>query len=46
MDGQMENFLQGGFFKKLMEEQMGDLRQKYDMKKAELEILYFLLSKV
>ena len=42
MDGQMENFLQGGFFKKLMEEQMGDLRQKYDMKKAELEILYFL----
>ena len=34
--------LQGGHFKKLLEEQIAELRQKYDMKKAELEILYFL----
>lgn len=42
MDSQMEAFLQGGQFKKLIEEQNLELRQKYDMKKAELEILYFL----
>lgn len=42
MDGQIESILQGGFFKKLLDEQILDLRQKYDMKKAELEILYFL----
>ena len=38
----METMLQGGQFKKLLEEQSIELRQKYDMKKAELEILYFL----
>ena len=42
MDTQMEAMLQGGPFKKLLEEQIAELRQKYDMKKAELEILYFL----
>lgn len=42
MDMQIEHMLHGGFFKKLLEEEIGDLRQKYDMKKAELEILYFL----
>ena len=42
MDSQMESILQGGSFKKLLDEQILDLRQKYDMKKAELEILYFL----
>lgn len=42
MDAQMEAILQGGYFKKLQEERIANLRQKYDMKKAELEILYFL----
>ena len=42
MDGQIESILKGGRFRKLMEEQIGEIRKKYDMKKAELEILYFL----
>ncbi|MEE1032619.1 MAG: MarR family winged helix-turn-helix transcriptional regulator [Ruminococcus sp.] len=42
MDVQMETILQGGPFKKLLEEQIIELRRKYNMKKAELEILYFL----
>lgn len=42
MDAQIEAILQGGPFKKLLEEQITELRKKYDMKKAELEILYFL----
>lgn len=42
MDKQMESILQGGQFKKLLDVQSAELRQKYDMKKAELEILYFL----
>lgn len=42
MDAQMEAILQGGCFKKLQEERIAQLRRRYDMKKAELEILYFL----
>lgn len=42
MDVQIEAILHGGQFKKLLEAQSMELRQKYDMKKAELEILYFL----
>lgn len=42
MDKQIEIMLQGGEFKKLLEEQSAELRQKYDMKRAELEILYYL----
>ncbi len=42
MDVQIESFLQGCQFKRLREEQIAELRQKYDMTKAELEILYFL----
>ena len=42
MDRQIDIILQGGQFKKLLEEQSDELRQKYDMKRAELEILYFL----
>ncbi|MDY4692453.1 MAG: MarR family transcriptional regulator, partial [Blautia sp.] len=42
MDGQIESILQGGQFKKLLDEQSAELRRKYDLKKAELEILYFL----
>lgn len=42
MDTQIESFLSGGVFKKLLEEKSIELRQRYDIKKAELEILYFL----
>ena len=42
MDMQTESILQGGYFKKMLDEQSAELRQKYNMKKAELEILYFL----
>lgn len=42
MDRQDELIMQGGQFKKLLEEQSMELRQKYGMTKAELEILYFL----
>lgn len=42
MDEQIDSILQGGQFKKLLEEQSAELRQKYDIKRAELEILYFL----
>ena len=42
MDRQIESILQGGQFKKLLDEQSAELRQKYNLKKAELEILYFL----
>ena len=42
MDRQIDIILQGGQFKKLLEEHSAELRQKYDMKRAELEILYFL----
>lgn len=42
MDIQVEAILYGGQFKRLLEEQSLELRNKYDMKKAELEILYFL----
>lgn len=42
MEIQIESILQSGQFKKLLDEQNSELRQKYDMKKAELEVLYFL----
>ena len=42
MDTQIDVILQGGQFKKLLEEQSAELRKKYNMKRAELEILYFL----
>ena len=42
MDMQTESILQGGYFKKMLDEQSAELRQKYNQKKAELEILYFL----
>lgn len=42
MDIQVEAILYGGQFKRLLEEQNAELRNKYDIKKAELEILYFL----
>lgn len=42
MDKQVEMMLQGGEFKKLLEEQSAELRKKYGMKRAELEVLYYL----
>ncbi|MGN0716043.1 MAG: MarR family winged helix-turn-helix transcriptional regulator [Anaerovoracaceae bacterium] len=42
MEVQIESILQSGQFKKLMEEQITGLRKKYGLKKAEIEILYFL----
>lgn len=42
MDIQIESILQGGHFKRLHEEWIIELRRKYNLKKAELEILYFL----
>lgn len=42
MDKQIEIMLQGGEFKRLLEQQSAELRLKYGMKKAELEILYYL----
>ena len=42
MEQQIDLILRGGQFKKLLEEQSIELRRKYDMTRAELEILYFL----
>lgn len=42
MDTQMELMLRGEQFKKLLDDLAGEVRKKYDMKRAELEILYFL----
>ncbi|MDD6441455.1 MAG: MarR family winged helix-turn-helix transcriptional regulator, partial [bacterium] len=42
MDKKIETMLQVGEFKKLLEAQSAELREKYGMKKAELEILYYL----
>lgn len=42
MDVQIESILQSGQFKKLMEDEITGLRKKYGLKKAEIEILYFL----
>lgn len=42
MDEQIELILRGSQFKKLLDERAVALRKKYDMKKAEVEIVYFL----
>ena len=42
MDEQIELILRGGQFKKLLDERAAVLRKKYNMKKAEVEIVYFL----
>ena len=42
MDEQLELILRGGQFKKVLDERILALRKKYDMKKAEVEIIYFL----
>lgn len=42
MEIQIETFLRGGQFKRLMESQVSNIKQKYGLKRAELEILCFL----
>lgn len=42
MDTRIDVMLQGGQFKRLLEEQSMELRDKYGLKRAELEILYYL----
>ena len=42
MDTRIDVMLQGGQFKRLLEEQSMELRDKYGLKRAELEILYCL----
>lgn len=42
MDGKLELALKGGMFKRLIEQQFYEIRQKYDLKKVDIEVLYFL----
>lgn len=42
MDEKMELILRGGQFKKLMDEKVKNIREEYDLKKAEVEVLSFL----
>lgn len=42
MDKEIEIFMRGGQFKKLMDDNAAKLREKYGLKRAEIEILYFL----
>ena len=42
MEIQIEAFLRGGQFKSLMETQLSSIKEKYGLKRVELEILYFL----
>ena len=42
MDEQLEVALKGGEYKRLFESQMGKIREAYDLKKVDIEVLYFL----
>lgn len=42
MDEQLEVALKGGEYKRLFESQMGKIRQEHDLKKVDIEVLYFL----
>lgn len=42
MEKQIDNILRGGQFKMLLEKQLSDIREKYGLKRIELEILYYL----
>ena len=42
MELQLEDVIQWTVFKRLFDEQNNEIRQKYDIKKVELEVLYFL----
>ena len=42
MEKQIETVLRGGQFKKMMTNQLAGIREKYGLKRVEIEILYFL----
>ena len=42
MDEQLEVALKGGEFKRLLESQFSEIRKKYDLKKVDMEVLFFL----
>ncbi|MCD8020263.1 MAG: MarR family winged helix-turn-helix transcriptional regulator [Clostridiales bacterium] len=42
MDEQVEMMLRGSQFKHLLENELGDMRRKYGLKRSEVEILYYL----
>ena len=42
MDEQLEVALKGGEFKRLFESQFVDIKKRYDLKKVDIEVLYFL----
>ncbi len=42
MDKPVEALLRGGQFKRLMDRELGDIREQYHLKRIEIEVLYFL----
>jgi DNA-binding MarR family transcriptional regulator len=42
MDEQLEIVLKGGDFKHLIDSQFDEIKKKYDLKKVEIEVLFFL----
>jgi DNA-binding MarR family transcriptional regulator len=42
MDEQLEIVLKGGDFKHLLDAQFDEIKKKYDLKKVEIEVLFFL----
>ena len=42
MDEQIQRALNGGEFKHLLECRFNDIRKKYDLRKVDIEVLYFL----
>ena len=42
MERQIESLLRGGQFKQLLENYIRNLRDKYDLKRTEIEVLYYL----
>jgi DNA-binding MarR family transcriptional regulator len=42
MDEQLEIVLKGGDFKRLLDMQLDEIKKKYDLKKVEIEVLFYL----
>jgi DNA-binding MarR family transcriptional regulator len=42
MDEQLEVALKGGDFKRLLEAQLEEIKKKHDLKKVEIEVLFYL----
>lgn len=42
MDERLEIVLKGGDFKRLMDRQLEQIKKKYDLKKVDIEVLFFL----